>query len=132
MAFTSKSVNGYKVATETGIALADSAGANVVHAYTSTINDDLANKKFVVYLEVTEACAGDGALDVTLQGSHDGTTWVDLDVDVIDDVTPTGLNKESGLADLTSIYAPYYRFDIHSDGTDTQDAAELTLSYAFK
>ena len=132
MAFTAKSANGYKVATETGIAIADSAGANVVTSYSSTINDDLSNKKFVVYLEVTEASAGDGALDVTVQGSHDGTTFVDLDASVIDDVDPTGLNKESGLADLTSIYAPYYRLKIFTDGTDTEDAAAVTVAYAFK
>ena len=66
MAWTSKSVNGYKVATETGIAVADSAGANVVTSYSSVINDDLSNKKFVIYLEVTEVSAGDGAYDVSV------------------------------------------------------------------
>ena len=132
MAWTQKFANGYKVATETSIAIADSAGANVVHGYTSTINDDLSNKKFIVYLEVTEVCAGDGALDVSVQGSHDGTTWVEIDTDVIDDVDPTGLNKESGLVDLTDIYAPYYRFDVHTDGTDILDAAAVKVSYAFK
>ena len=132
MAWTSKSVNGYKVATETGIAVADSAGANVVTSYSSVINDDLSNKKFVIYLEVTEASAGDGAYDVSVLGSHDGTTFVVLDADVIDDVDPTGLNKKSGLADLTSIYAPYYKLEIQTDGTDTVDAAAVKVSYSFK
>lgn len=132
MAWTAVSANGYKVATETGIAIADSAGANVVTAYSSVINDDLSNKKFVVYLEVTEASAGDGAYDVSVLGSHDGTTFVVLDADVIDDVDPTGLNKKSGLADLTNIYAPYYKLEIQTDGTDTVDAAAVKVSYAFK
>ena len=52
--------------------------------------------------------------------------------DVIDDVDPTGLNKKSGLADLTSIYAPYYKLEIQTDGTDTVDAAAVKVSYAFK
>jgi len=130
MSFVKKTINDYTVATESGLAMADSAGANVVHAYSSTINEDLSNKKFAVQVEVTEVSGGDGAWDVTLQGSLDGTAWVDLDVDLIDDIDPTGLNTGAGLADTTSMYTPYYRFDVHTDGTDTLDAAAFTLMYA--
>ena len=132
MAFTDVSANGYKVAVEAAIAIADSAGANVVNSYSSTISDNLSNKKFVVMVEVTEVCAGDGAIDLAIQGSLDGSVWVDLDASLSMDVDPTGTNSGAGLADLTSIYAPYYRIKIFTDGTDILDAAAVTVSYAFK
>lgn len=132
MPWTEKTVNDYVVATETGIAVADSAGANAVTSYSSVINHDLSNKKFVVTVEVTNVSAGDGAYLVSLVGSTDNSNWVALDSSVIADIDPTGLNTGVGLADLTSVYAPYYKVKIVTDGTDTQDAAEVTVSYAFK
>ncbi len=123
--------NEYVIMEETGIAIADSAGANVVDSYSSTIHAPLENKKTVVYLEVTEVSAGDGAIDVSVEGSHDETTWVEIDTDIIDDVDPTGLNKKSGLLDLTNIYAPFYRLHIHTDGTDTVDASEVKVAFAY-
>lgn len=131
MSISKTSENGYVVLSE-AIAIADSAGANVVTAYSSVISEDLSNRKMIAYLEVTEVSAGDGALDLSIQGSHDGVTFVDIDVSVIDDVDPTGLNKESGLADLTSIYAPYYRIKVFTDGTDTVDASAILVKLAFK
>ena len=127
-----KSANGYVVLEELGIDIADSAGANVVDSYSSVINAPLENKKVVVYLEVTEVCAGDGALDLSVDASHDQLSWVEVDTDIIDDVDPTGLNSKSGLLDLTNIFAPYYRLHIHTDGTDILDAAEVKVAISYK
>lgn len=124
------SANGYDIQEES-LTVADSAGANVTTANSSTINGDLSNSKFPVYLEVTETCAGDGAFDIKVQGSLDGSSWADLDATVGMDVDPTGANSATAVADLTGAYAPYYRIQVFSDGTDTADAATVTVRYAF-
>jgi hypothetical protein len=129
---TVKALNDYKVLVYSGLALPDSAGANVTSVSTSAINEDLSNKKFIVQVEITEVCAGDGGLDIAIQGSFDGDNWVDLDASVGLDVDTTGLNTGIAVADLSNLYAPMYRLKAYTDGTDTQDAAALTLSLAYK
>lgn len=124
-----ETANGYKIAEES-LTLPDSEGATATTAESSTINDDLADKKFVVFLEVTETAAGDGAADIKIQGSHDGSNWVDLDATVGLDIDTTGANKGAALADLTNIQAPYYRIQVFTDGTDTQDDATVKVAYA--
>ena len=128
-----KTINGYKVVTETGIALADSDGANVVNAYTTTINDPLGGVEAIpVQVEVTSASSGDGGLDLAIQGSLDGENWVDLDASVGLDVDTSGTNTGVATAVLTSLYSPYFRIKAFTDGTDTEGASTLTISYAFK
>lgn len=131
MAWTETSANDYVVGEES-LTVSDSEGANVTTANSSTINNDLSNSKFLVYLEVTEACAGDGAFDIKVQGSHDESSWTDLDATVGMDVDPTGTNSASAVADLSDYYAPYYRLQVFSDGTDTQDDATVKVAYAAK
>ena len=131
MAYSNKSVNKYAYREE-DIVIPDSAGANVVTVNGSTISDDLSNKKFLVEVEVTEVSAGDGALDVKIEASLDGTTFVSVDASLSMDVDNTGLNKAAGIADLTNIYAPYYRIVVFTDGTDILDAGTATVKYAFK
>lgn len=131
MAWTESTLNGYTVLEES-VAIADSAGANVVTVNSSDINHDLSNQKFVVSVEITEASAGDGGLDADVYGSLDGSDYVQLDDAVINDLDTTGTNSSAGLADLTSIYAPIYRITLLTDGTDTQDAAAATIRVAFK
>lgn len=126
-----KTINGYAVVQETAIVIADSVGANVVYATGASINDNLSNKKFIVQATMTNVCAGDGALDIAIQGSFDGTTWIDLDASVGMDLDTTGLNTAIAVAVLTDFYAPYYRLRGFTDGTDVLDAGEVTLSYAF-
>ena len=131
MSITKASANGYITLTE-ALAIADSAGANVVTVNGSTIDVDLSGKKFTVSLTMTEASAGDGALDVKIQASPDNVNWVDVDASLSMDVDTTGLNADAGLADLTNVYAPYYRAVVFTDGTDTQDASAASLVIAIK
>jgi hypothetical protein len=133
MAYTKESVNAYVVFSE-ALTLPDSAGANVVTVKSSVIEDGvdaaICGKKFPIMLLFTEASAGNGGWDVDVEVSHDGTNYVQADDAVIDALDSTGLNGQVGLADLTNIYAPYVRFSVLSDGTDTQDAAAATLYVA--
>ena len=132
MSWDSKSVNGHVVLIEEELAIADSAGANVVTTDSTVIHNDLSNKKFIVVVEVTNVSAGDGAYVVSIIGSLDNSNWVALDASVIADIDPTGLATGIGLADLTAIYAPYYKVRIVTDGTDTLDAAEVKISLAYR
>ena len=125
------SANNYLVHSEI-LALPDSAGANVTSVASTTLTADLSNRKIVVMLEILEVCAGDGDLDVKVQGSIDGSNWADLDASTIGGLDPTGLNTGVAIADLTSFYAPYYRLLVFSDGTDTLDAASVRVSIASK
>ena len=119
-----------EVGTES-LTLADSDGSSETNVSSTTLDGSkFANKKFLVYLEVTEVCAGDGALDIAVRGSLDDTTYVDLDASTVSDVDPTGLNKAAALADLSDIYVPYIQLQVFSDGTDTQDDATVKVGYA--
>jgi hypothetical protein len=114
------------------LTLPDSEGAVETSVGSSTIGHDLSNKKFLVTLEVTEACAGNGSLDVKLQASYDESTWEDLDASLGLAVDSTGLNSDTAWCDTTLYQAAYYRFVVFSDGTDTQDDATVTLTYSAK
>jgi hypothetical protein len=132
MAWTKTSVKDFLVLTESELALADSAGANEVTVNTSEIGQhlDINNMKGIVYVEVTEACAGDGALDCRIQASLDGTTYVNVLTTVSMDIDTTSTNKAAAKFDLSDYYAPYWRIQVFTDGTDTQDAAEIKVMVA--
>ena len=133
MAWVKSTVNSYATMYET-FDVADSAGANVVTTNLTTLEDGVdgyfCGNKFPIIVAVTEASAGDGAWDVKVQVSADGTTFVDADASTISDLDPTGTNTATALADLSNIYAPYVRFAVFTDGTDTQDAAAGKLTVA--
>lgn len=133
MSFVDSSEYGFLIKTE-DLVLPDSEGANVTSVNSSLLYEGLdgnfSNKKILVYLEVTEVCAGDGALDLKVQASLDGVTFVDVDASTVADVDPTDLNKAVALADLTNIYAPYYRLVVFSDGTDILDDAGVRIKIA--
>lgn len=133
MSFSENSVNEYIVFQE-NLVVPDSEGASVTSVNSSTLEEgrdlEAANRKFPVLLEITETCAGNGAFDVKVQVSVDGTNWVDADASLGLDVDPTGSNSGIALADLSNIYAPYIRLQVFSDGTDTQDDAGVRLTVA--
>lgn len=133
MAWTTTSVRGYFSGTES-ITIADSAGANVVTANSTALSEreDLSNQAFTVYLTVTETSAGDGGLEVALQASPDGTNWVTIDTTTSMDLDTTGTNSAAEDLVATNVWAPYWRFQVITDGTDTQDACTVTLGYAAK
>lgn len=134
MPFTKSTENEYVVADETGLIVPDSAGLIVVSVDSSVSSDDLANKKIVVQLEVTEASGGNGALDVAALGSLDGVNFTTLDASagLAVDTTAIG-NTGVGIIDLSAFFAPYFRFRVSTSGAnDTLDPATVTLRFAYK
>lgn len=132
MSWTKNTANGFEIGTES-LTLPDSEGSSETNVHSSVLDGSkFINKKFIVYLEVTETSTGDGALDIAVRGSLDGSTYVDLDASTVSDVDPTGTNKAAAVADLTDIEVPYIKLEVFSDGTDTQDDATVKVGYAVK
>ena len=138
MAFTKSTVEGYQVYTE-GLTIPDSAGANPVSVASSTIGGEtdgfeVGNRLFPVKLTMKEVSAGDGAAQVKLQASTDGTNWADVDATCLSATLSTLVVNVvgTGIAISTNYEAPYWRFLVFTDGTDTVDAAVVELSFAVK
>ena len=129
MSWTKKTVNDMLTMVES-LTLPDSEGANVTLVNTSNITSDINNKKLIVRLAVTEKCTGDGALDCRVQGSIDGTNWTNVLTTLSMDIDPTALNSAMAIADLSAYFAPYWRIQVFSDGTDTVDDATVQVSLA--
>jgi hypothetical protein len=130
MAWTESTINKKYLKGVESVLLPDSAGANPTYANSSTIDHDLGNKKFIIVVTVTETCAGDGGADIKVQGSLDNSNWVDFDASLGVDLDTTGANTVVGVADLSLFFAPYYRIQVFTDGTDTVDDATVSISYA--
>jgi len=134
MASTNTALGKRYIFTTEALALADSAGANVVTVAGDTLplNSDIDGNIFGITIECTEVCAGDGALDARLEGSIESTfaNPVTVDASAGVDLDTTGLNTVSGTLSAVSNTWPFYRIVLFTDGTDTADASAYTLTTA--
>jgi len=123
MALTKISANGYLVLSEL-LAVADSAGDNVVTTNGSVISEDLSNKNLAVDLTVVGVNTGDGAYQVKLQASLDGVNFTTVDAACLTATVSSLVTAVSGIgmAVATNYYAPYWRLQVFTDGTDVLDA----------
>ena len=148
MAWTKTSKNGYDVFSESGLVLADNAGATAeVVTVTSALPDglDWENIKFPMTVDMTTVSGAAVVVDAILQTSATGVTtddvvgdnsatpsWVDsvaIDINV-GSATTTNYSKE---VDASSVYAPYARFALKTAATDLTDGAgRCTISFAVK
>ena len=149
MAWTKTSKNGYDVFSESGLVLADNAGATAeVVTVTTALPDglDWENTKFPMTVDMTTVAGAAVVVDAILQTSTTGVitddvmgtgsavtpSWVDsaaIDINV-GSATTTNYSKE---VDATSVYAPYARFALKTAATDLTDAAgRCTISFAVK
>jgi hypothetical protein len=149
MAWTKTSKNGYDIYSESGLTLADNAGATAeVVTVTSAFPDGLnwENTKFPLTVDMTTAAGAAVVVDAILQTSATGTTsddvmgtgsavtpsWVDsaaIDINV-GSATTTNYSKE---VDASSVYAPYARFALKTAATDLTNAAgRCTIQFAVK
>ena len=108
------------------------AGATVVSGSGSTLplTMDLNGRKILVQMDVTEAAAGDGAVDLAIDASIDETNWYEVVASASLDLDTTGLNSVVGSLDLTQWAAPYWRVRIFTDGTDLVDPCSVRVSVA--
>lgn len=130
MAWSESSVGDYFVGTES-VTIPDPGGASEASINTSNLGLDPSNQKFMVYMSVTEASAADGAAEVRLQASPDDSNWVTVDTTTTMSVDTTSTSSSAAaLVDATDTYAPYWRIQVFTDGSDIQDTADVTVGYA--
>ena len=149
MAWTKTSKNGYDIYSESGLVLADNAGATAeVVTVTSAFPDgiDWEDKKFPMTVDMTTVAGAAVVCDASLQTSTTGVTtddvmgtgsavtpsWVnsvDLNINV-GSATTTNYSIE---VDASDVHAPYARFALDTAATDLTDAAgRCTISFAIK
>ena len=149
MALTKTTAGKYVTLAET-IDVVDSGGGNAVYALGTAFGSDQydwENKKITIKIEMTELSAGNGAWDMYVQTSPNGSTtgdvttpvsgawpnWVDASANLNTSLNSTAVgNSAIVVADLTDVWAPYMRIRAYSDGTDTQDASQLKITVALE
>jgi hypothetical protein len=86
--------------------------------YSDVIEHDMSGKKLLVGAKVVVA-GSDVEATLGVQASHNGTDWVTVVASAIADTTPNVTGVKLGLADLSTIYAPYYRLVFNAGGLTT-------------
>ncbi len=87
-----------------------------------------ANTKIVVGINVTTAYDNVVAV-LAVQGSSDGTNWVDL-ATAIADCEPDATGVKSGVVDLTDIWSSYFRLAFNSSGLNVGTSGKAKLFYS--
>jgi hypothetical protein len=122
--------NNYVRATES-LTVPDPGAAVESSVNSTNLGCDVSGSKFVAGAVVTDANGStDGALNFRIQASLDNTNWVTADTMSLDIDNDTATNSSYGEADLSAWYAPYWRIQVFSDGTDLNGAPVVTVSYA--
>ena len=149
MALTKTTAGRYVTLAET-IDVVDSGGGSAVYALGTAFGSDQydwENKKVTIKIEMTELSAGNGAWDMYVQTSPNGSTtgdvttpgsgawpnWVDASANLNTSLASTAVGNSAIItADLTDVWAPYMRIRAYTDGTDTQDASQLKITIALE
>lgn len=122
----------YHYATES-LTVPDPGAAAETTVNSTALGTDISGSKIMVGLEVTAVndagAVADGALNIRVQASLDNTNWLTADTMSLD-VDNTGTNSAYGDADLSAWYAPYWRFQVFSDGTDIDAAPTVSVTFA--
>jgi len=132
MATTYAKVNQQFIQVVEDLTITDSAGANVVTINGTVLNRymDISDKVVPFEAEITEASAGDGAIDFRLEASLTAAFTVAIVIDSTAgvDLDPTGLNTVSGTLSAVGFWYPYWRVVAFTDATDTVDDSTLDLT----
>ena len=128
-AWSKTSVNGYLVG------VSDEVGANASTAdnmVSYRITEDLAAKKVLVGIQPTVAFAGAVTPTISVEGSFDGTNWVELGKATLAVVDNT--NLQVAQIDLSSAQAPYYRvcFNKATTVVNVGTSGKLKFYYSVK
>tara|TARA_Y100000310_G_scaffold309623_1_gene353920 strand:- start:373 stop:819 length:447 start_codon:yes stop_codon:yes gene_type:complete len=141
-AFAKSTTAGYTVRTSSTTSTLANTGDTVVSAAIDSSVDSIENKVIVAGIDVKVAYANVEA-HFGYQLSHNGSNWsrtVDIETDTTPDVTGVHVFR----ADLSNVYAPYFRFiwnpsssvaDIlaaASDNVNVGTSGTLQVFFAYK
>ena len=130
-AFVNTTTAGYNVRTTPQTSASGlTAGDSIASVSIDTSANAIENKKIVMGTDIKTAF-NDVAMTLTVQVSHDGINWADA-VTLSSDITPNNTGVKTFLADLTNIYAPYFRLHANSDAKAAGGSGELQMFYAYK
>jgi hypothetical protein len=91
--------------------------ADTATVYTPTLPCDLSGQKIVA--GVNNTVGGTNVVtDLSVQGSHNNSDWVQIGADVIADTTPDVTGVVLGTLDLSDYRMPYWRLAWNSVGND--------------
>lgn len=97
-------------------------------ASTNTIpRNHFSGSKVIIGADVTVAY-DDVVATLIVEASHDGTNWFTA-ATVVADTTPNVTGQKTALADLSTIYAPYYRIGFNGGGLNCGTSGKLKFFY---
>lgn len=105
----------------------DNAVSPVLVSASNPLYNGLNGNKVIMGVQITTAFS-DVAGEVILQGSHDGTNWVNIST-IIADSTPNVTGVKQALADLTSVKVPMYRLNFNSAGNSVGTSGKLKFFF---
>lgn len=123
---------GFAVYTSAETAVLANATDNAVSlpltSATTPLYNGLNGNKVMMGVQVTTAFS-DVAGEVILQGSMDGSNWVNIST-IIADSTPNVTGVKLALADLTSVKVPMYRLNFNSAGNSVGTSGKLKFLFS--
>ena len=127
--FVVTSVNGHSVNITTASSTLSGANDTLITPSIAVNTSTIENKKVIMGMSVEVAFA-DVPATLTLEASHDNTNWVTVST-LSGDTTPNVTGVKTQLADLTNVYAPYFRlhFNPQARAVGTGGTAKFFYTY---
>ncbi len=130
LSFASATVAGYTVKTTPTTSVLSAGTDTLVSTSIATNTDAIENKKIIMGMDVKVAFSDVNAV-LKVQVSHNGTDWADA-ATLSSDTTPNVTGVKTFVADLTNVYAPYFRLHFNDSGLNVGTSGTAQFFYAFK
>ena len=128
-AFATTTVNGYTVRTTTTSTALSSNTNSLVSQTIVPSTDAIENKKIIMGVDIKVAFS-DVAAILKIQGSHNGTDW--LDIATLDTDTTHSAGVQPFFVDLTNVYAPNFRLHFNTSALSVGTSGTLQFFFAYK
>ena len=128
-AFVTTTVNGYTIRTTTTSSPLSVNTNSLVSAIILPSADAIENKKIIVGIDIKVAFT-DVDIHLKLQGSHNGTDWID--VETLDSSVTHSTGVQPYFVDLTGVYTPNFRFHFNSSARNVGTSGTLQFFFAYK
>ena len=129
-AFVTTTVNGYTIRTTASSTPLSVATNSLVSPIILPSADAIENKKIIMGIDINTAF-NDVLAQLKLQGSHNGTDWIDI-VTLDNDTTPDSTGVQPFFVDLTDVYTPNFRFHFNSSALSVGTSGTLDFFFAYK
>ena len=130
LSFASATVAGYTVKTTPTTSALSSGTDTLVSTNIASNTDEIENKKIIMGMDVKVAFSNVAAT-LKVQASHNGTDWADV-ATLSSDTTPDVTGVKTFVADLTNVYAPYFRLHFNDSGLNVGTSGTTQFFYAYK